>query len=297
MKCFRHILSFLFVIVVAVSLSLSVFAEDQPDVERVKGYHVYDEADLLSDSQWQKLEQLADDISEKYNCGLYIVTVDDFTDYTNDYDVVSAAQNIYENMDFGYGQGRDGQMLLLSMADRDYALVAYGDFANMSFTDYGKDVVADAFLDDFRGNDWYGGFTDYLNTCEYLLEESSNGTPVDILVPDDPYDPYIPYQKPTLMDYVERFLIMLIPGFLVSLIICAILRSKSKTVHIAADANRYVDSGLRLFASNDMFLHRSQSRRRLDTENRSSSFHGGGGSHYGGTTVNSSGFSSKSGKF
>ena len=296
MKQFKRIISYLLIVIVMAVISLSVFA-DEADVDRAKGYHVYDDADLLSDSQWTKLEQKASDISEKYNCGVYVVTVDDFTDYTNDYDVISAAENIYDMMDFGYGSGRDGQLLLLSMADRDYAIVAYGDFANSAFTDYGKDVIADAFLDDFRGNDWYGGFTDYLNECEYMLEEASNGTPVDILIPDGDY-PYYPEYKPTLMDYVRRFLIMLLPSSLVSLVTCAILRSKSKTVHIAADANRYVNSGLRLFVSNDMFLHRSQARRRIETARDShSSFGGGGGSHFGGTTVSSSGFSSKSGKF
>ena len=152
----------------------------------------------------------------------------------------------------------------------------------------------DAFLDNFRNNDWYGGFTDYLNECGYLLEESINGTPVDIMIPDDYYpEPY----KPTFMDYVKRFLLMLVPSFIASLIVCAILRAKSKAVHMAVDANRYIGNGLRLMAANEMFLHRAQTRRRLDMDNRVSINTGGGGSHPGGTTVNSSGFSGKSGKF
>ncbi|MBR3356160.1 MAG: TPM domain-containing protein [Oscillospiraceae bacterium] len=292
MRIFKRIFSFALVFTVLFSICFLTFADD---VTRTAGYHVYDEADLLSDSDWQILEEKAADISERYKCGLYIVTVDDFTDYTNDGDVLTAAQNIYEQMDFGYGVGKDGQMLLLSMYDRDFALIAYGNFGNEAFTDYGKDLVIDSFLDDFRSNDWYGGFDDFLDESEYLLEEASNGTPVDILIPDDPYIPYEPY-KPTLEDYVRRFLIMLLPGSLVSLVICSILRSKSKTVHIATNANRYVDQGLRLYNSNDIFLHRSQTRRRIETENRVS-MGSGGGSHYGGTTINSSGFSGKSGKF
>ena len=293
MRSFKRIFSFVLLFALFFSIGFFAFADE---ITRSADYHVYDEADLLSYSEWQKLEQKASDISERYKCDLYIVTVDDFTDYTDDYDVLTAAQNIYEKMDFGYGVGKDGQMLLLSMDDRDFALIAYGDFGNEAFTDYGKDIVIDAFLDDFRSNDWYGGFVDYLDECEYLLEEASNGTPVDILIPDDePYPPYVPY-KPTWEDYVRRFLIMLLPSSLASLIICSILRSKSKTVHIATNANRYVDQGLRLFNSNDIFLHRSQTRRRIETENRVS-MGSGGGSHYGGTTVNSSGFSGKSGKF
>ena len=292
MRLFKRIFSFVIVFAVLFSICFFDFADD---LTRTAGYHVYDEADLLSDSEWQRLEQKASEISERYKCDLYVVTVEDFTDYTDDYDVLTAAQNIYEKMDFGYGVGKDGQMLLLSMDDRDFALIAYGNFGNEAFTDYGKDLVIDAFLDDFRNNDWYGGFVDYLDESEYLLEEASNGTPVDILIPDDPYTPYEPY-KPTWEDYVRRFLFMLLPSSLASLIVCSILRSKSKTVHIATNANRYVDEGLRLFNSSDIFLHRSQTRRRIETESRVS-MSSGGGSHYGGTTVNSSGFSGKSGKF
>ena len=293
MKSFKRIIAYILVITLLLAINIFVFADD---IDRAAGYHVYDEADLLSDSEWSSLEKAASDISERYKCDLYIVTVNDFTDYTDDYDVLTAAQNIYEQMDFGYGTGRDGQMLLLSMDDRDYALIAYGDFGNQAFTDYGKDLVIDAFLDDFRRNDWYGGFSDYLDECEYLLREASNGTPVDILIPDDPVGPDYHY-KPTWKDYAERYLFMLLPSSLASLIVCSILRSKSKTVHIATEANRYVDRGLRLFNSNDMFLHRSQTRRRIETDRTSFHSSGGGGSHYGGTTVNSSGFSGKSGKF
>ncbi|MBQ8996336.1 MAG: TPM domain-containing protein, partial [Oscillospiraceae bacterium] len=181
--------------------------------------------------------------------------------------------------------------------DRDYALIAYGDFANTAFTDYGKDLISEAFLDNFRRNDWYGGFYDYLDECEYQLKEAKAGNTVDIWIPDDPgVQPYPTVEvKPTFMDYVSRYLFGLIPGSIISLITCAILRSKSKTVRIATDANRYVENGLQLRVANEMFLHRSQTRRVIEQSDRGS--HLGGGGHMGGTTIHSSGFSGKSGKF
>ncbi len=291
-----RLLTFLLITVFTLSCVPGIFAdvEDRAD----PSYFVYDDANLLTESQWDHLNQRAKEISDKYECSLYIVTVDDFTDYTNDEKPETAAENIYTGMDFGYGSGRDGQLLMLSMDDRDFALIAYGDFANYAFTDYGKDLIIDEFKDDFHYDDWYGGFEDYLEESARLLDAAKSGTPVDIWIPDDPsVDPYPvePY-KPTLADYVQRFLMFLFPGSIGSLVTCSILRSKSKTVRTATNANRYVDRGLSLYASNEHFLHRSTSRRVIQRDTGHSGG-GGGGGHFGGTTVSSSGFSGKSGKF
>ena len=43
--------------------------------------YVTDAAGLLSDTQRQTLETLSSSLSEQYDCGVYIVTVDDFTEY------------------------------------------------------------------------------------------------------------------------------------------------------------------------------------------------------------------------
>ena len=36
----------------------------------------------LTDSQWEDLEQRAQQVSEEYQCGVYMITVDDYTDYS-----------------------------------------------------------------------------------------------------------------------------------------------------------------------------------------------------------------------
>ena len=45
--------------------------------------YVTDEAGLFTEAQREELEQRAAAISEQYEFGVYIVTVEDFTDYTN----------------------------------------------------------------------------------------------------------------------------------------------------------------------------------------------------------------------
>lgn len=84
-------------------------------------------------------------VSEQYGCGVYIVTVEDFTDYSDAYYVDDFGEELFSSYDLGLGDGNCGILLILSMAERDYGLVAHGDFANTAFTDYGKDAARGIF--------------------------------------------------------------------------------------------------------------------------------------------------------
>ena len=44
-------------------------------------YNGSDVAGLLSSSQWQELESKAEQISQQYQCGVYLVTLEDYRDY------------------------------------------------------------------------------------------------------------------------------------------------------------------------------------------------------------------------
>ena len=87
---------------------------------------VTDEAGILSDQEWRSLETRAEEISLKYQCGVYIIVVDDFTDYVYDETVYEAAKTFYQEYSLGYGEEKSGELLLLSMEERDYTLIAYG---------------------------------------------------------------------------------------------------------------------------------------------------------------------------
>ena len=55
---------------------MTVFAESNAQLN-----YVTDDAGILTDSQWEDLEQRAQQVSEEYQCGVYMITVDDYTDY------------------------------------------------------------------------------------------------------------------------------------------------------------------------------------------------------------------------
>ena len=163
----KFLSSVLAVLLLIVCLSIPAFADAQLS-------YVTDDAGILYDSDISALEERAAAVSEQYGCGVYIVTVEDFTDYSDAYYVDDFGEELFSSYDLGLGDGNCGILLILSMAERDYGLVAHGDFANTAFTDYGKDALAEYFLDDFRNDDWYQGFADYIDGCAEFMRRAAD---------------------------------------------------------------------------------------------------------------------------
>lgn len=247
---------------------------------------VTDEAGLLDEQQRIELEAKAAEISSARECGVYIVIVQDYSYYTTG-QILYFAESIFTEYYMGWGADRDGVVLVLSMADRDYALLAHGGKGNGAFTDYGKDVLSEAFLDNFANDDWGGGLSDYLNTADLMLERYAQGSPVDVGAKLE-----IPGQKKAISP-VSLLLVLGIP-MLVAFVVCSIFKSQMKTARVKSDAHGYVsDEGLNLQIRQDWFTHRTEHRELIEQQSSQSRSSFGGG----GTTINSRGFSGKSGKF
>ena len=114
---------------------MTVFAESNAQLN-----YVTDDVGILTDSQWEDLEQRAQQVSEEYQCGVYMITVDDYTDYSTE-SVYTADYTIYHDYEMGMGEDRDGIMILLSMEDRDYAMFVYGPKASEVFNAYGQEQL------------------------------------------------------------------------------------------------------------------------------------------------------------
>ncbi len=259
--------------------------------------HVLDLAELLDEEERQTLEDQAQDIETAYNCGLYIVTVDDYWDYAST--PFDAACAIYDANGFGVGEDRDGLVLLLSMDDRDFATALYGPWAHTAFSDYALERQEAEFLDDFRYDDWYGGFADFLTTSEQCLAAAAAGTPVE-----DPVTTTGPVEAPPptlqgthrgsktltwsagLRVFLQDFAVALVLG----LVLCLGLKQGMRSVKAKTTAREYMRAdGSRLSERVDQFTHATHTRRTIQSNvNRS-----GGGSH----SHHSGGFSGRSGKF
>ena len=222
--------------------------------------YVTDTVGLLTQEEQRELETTAAQLAESYGCGVYVIIVDDYTDYTHG-STRDFAKETYINYDLGVGEDKNGILLVLSISDRDYYLLTKGDIANAAFTDYGQEQLTQEFLDDFRYDNWFAGFRDYMSTAGQYLEES---------------------------DGANILMIVGIPC-LISLAVCGIFAAQMKTARRQTGARGYIShGGVDMRVTQDQFLYHTETRQPIPQNDNNSG---------GGTTVNSAGHSHSSGKF
>ena len=235
------------------------------DQESAEMNYIFDLSDQLTAEEWKEAEARAADISQRHNCGVYVVFVDNFKKYGDGDDVYKTTYELYHANELGMGEGRDGIIILLSMAERDYAMFVYGTYAETAFNSYGQEKLEKAFLGNFKEDDWYGGVSNYLSTCDEYLTRADAGKPVR--------------ESPALL-----IAIAVVASCLLSGAICLFLKRSMKTVHQKVEANEYVaPGGLQLSKQYDRYTHTTEVRSKISSSDDSSSSgtsscSGGGGS-------------------
>lgn len=244
--------------------------------ERLKP-RVLDDADILSDSEESLLLDKLDRISEEHGVDVVLLTIDSLGNRT---------PNLYGDDYFaynGFGQGgeHDGFMLLLSMEDRDWAIVTHGSGIRI-FTDYGQDYLMDQIGPELRRDEFYDAFDEYADISEMFIQEWEKGTPFDT-------DHKVGGGK---LPFYWIF-IALLGGGLVGLVYSLSVKSQLTSVKMQRGADDYIRQGsFQVTGSRDTFLYSKVTRERID----SGSGGGGGGSS---THSHSSGssFGGSHGKF
>ena len=265
----KRIITVLLTLVLLLGLSVCVFAESQL-------WHITDDAGILTSDENSELEAYAQSVSETYGVGVYIVIVNDYSDYYDD--PYETAYQIYHEYTLGEGDDRDGLILLLSMDNRKFATFFYGPQAEYAFDAYGQELLEHYFLDDFRADDWANGCRHFLSGCEYFLSQAADGAPIR----EDDYSSDSDSSGSSFRVISWRVIGLIAFGSMFfSLIVCVLLKSKMKSVRKASAANAYVSGDLNLTASHDQFTHTTETRTRIERESSSGGSHaesGGGGS-------------------
>lgn len=221
--------------------------------------YVLDEADLLTPQEEAELDAYAARLAETYGVGVYMMTVEDYLPYYDSPDVFNTTQAIYHDYDLGYGPDREGMILLLSMAERDYATFFYGDKTEYCFNDYGQERLEEYFLDDFGWDEWHDGFHDYLTASEKFLAKAESGSPVR--------------KSPAGLIIVFILIALAISG-----IVTGIFWAKMSNVRSQSSAHSYISpDGLDLTLRQDVFINRTRTRRKIQSSSGSSHAHSGGG--------------------
>lgn len=255
----KRIISIFFAIILVLGMSTTAFAEER---------HVFDEASILTYDEIEEFEAKAKELTDQYGCGVYLITFPSL----DGMEAWELNELLYAELQEYYGAGEDVVILTLAMEERQYDIMAHG-YGNIAFTDYGKDVMAERFLDDFAIDDWYWGFYDYLDTCEEFLELAANGEPFDVGSDEGGSN-------------ILGVIIIVLISCLVAFGVCLVFKAQMKTARIATEAHDY-QKELNLTNQYDRFSHRDIQR----------VYNPPAEDNDGGTTVNSNGSSHKSGGF
>ena len=290
----RSIIAFLLVIMLLPVFTVAACAEGGSSATIA---NVVDTAGILTEPQVQDLESRAEAISEKYMCSVYIIIVNDFTRYTNSRDIYDLAVEMYSQYSLGWDNGngesrRDSLVLLMSMADRDFALDTNGFIGNKAFNEPGMYKLEQAMIPYFRQNDWYNGYRDFLDCAENLLisplEENTYVPQTTQVIQHGYEDPNAPRKNPALL------LVVILVPLLSAFAVCSAFRRQMITATEKTSAGGYiVPPGVNMKIRRDDFINRTVTRTVIHTDNGPRDSGGGfsGGGHFSG------GHSGHSGKF
>jgi len=264
------------------SVLMTVQAQALSDLQRF-----VDEAGLLTGSEGSDLLDQLNEISERQQVDVVVVTVDSLegasaTEYADDF---------YDLNGYGFGDEGDGILLLISMEERDWAISTSG-FGITAFTDAGLEYLSDMIIGDLGDGDYAWAFTTFAEMCDDYITQAKTGEPYDAdHLPKDPF---------ALVFYLA---VALAVGFVIALIATGIMRMKLKSVYSQTEADSYVKKGsLKLTTNTDLYLYKDVKRRerpKEEKEDHSDNMRSSGSS--GGSTTHKSSSGKKhggaSGKF
>lgn len=216
------------------------------DVLEVEEYLVFDEADLLSDSEEITLTEKLMDVSHSYNAQILVATIDSM----DGGDIDEFLELVYDEMGFGYGENHDGVLLLVCMDPREYRILSNG-FAGEAIDSGDIDSIGDVIVSDLSDGNYAAAFDKFADQCDYYLDGHLNGFPFNA---------------------GKNLLICLIIGIVAGVVVALILKGQLKTVRKQNQANVYVKPGsMQVTVRNDFFLYRDVTRTKKESSNSSGS--------------------------
>lgn len=214
---------------------------------------IVDEAGLLTTYEEEKLEERAQILADKYHIDVVILTVDSL----NGRNITAYADDYFDYNGYGIGSNHSGVLLMLSMEYRDWAISTCGDGIK-ALTDYGQEQIMDDVLDYLGDDEYYEGFSAYLQLLDEYFEAYENGEPID-----------------KSRNIVFDLLIAIGIGALAGFITITVMKSGMKTVKPQRGAQSYVkQNSYKLRHQRDLYLYSRTSRTRKE-----SSSSGGSSTH------------------
>lgn len=235
----KKFLTFMFAAILCIALAVPCFAG---------GVRCVDEAGLLDDYELQSVIEKLDEVSEKHNVDVTVLTVRS----TNGENTADFADNYYDDSDWGQGLSRDGVMLMISMGDREWYISTCGEGIS-SITDYGISYIGNEIIYELSEGDYAEAFEHYADICDRMLTQAEEGSPYDVNnqvveeVEEEEQGGFSP----------EGGLMSLFMGVLTALFPTLSMKNNLKSVNNQVKASNYVKEGSLNFVENtDSFMYR-----------------------------------------
>lgn len=269
----KKILVIMISFVLCLCTAVTVFAEDEGFANEYE--RVQDLAELLSDSEEKALIDKLNEISVRQKMEIVVLTTDTLEGFTpRDY-----ADDIYDYGNFGYGENKDGVLLLISTEDNDWYISTCG-YGITAFTDAGIQYIGEQMKEDLSYGNFAEAFDTYAELCDDFITQAREG---------NPYDTNNLPRKPLPLIWIP---ISLAIGICLSFLIVGTMKAKLKTVRFQSAAGNYIKNGsLNITESRDTFLYNTVTRterpKNSDSSGGSSTHtsssgttHGGGGGKF-----------------
>ncbi len=218
-----------------------------------------DDVGLLTASEGQDLRRRLDQISEAHSFDVVIAVVGALP-----YGPAHLyAADLFEKLGFGYGDGRDGAILLLAMQERDLGFAALGSGIT-TFTPQGQEYLDTLFLPDLQSDRYFQGFLAFVDGVDDFLTMAEAGTPY--------LSGYIPLAASERRSYQMTAIgASLFVALIAAFITAQIARGQLKSVRQQQYAQGYIRQGsLHVEISRDLFLYRNLRREeRQETSKKS----------------------------
>ncbi len=228
-------------------------------------YRMNDSAEVLTEDEDSELEASLEELSVRQSFDVVVATIDSLEGegYTS---MEEYADDLYDYCQFGYGENRDGVLLLVSIGDHKWHISTCG-YGIIAFTDAGIQYLGEQMTPDMADGDYAAAFRTFIQWTDAYVTAAREGHPYDV---DN-----MPHEPLSIL-YLGLALVI---GLVTALIVTGVMKSQLKSVALQQDATSYVRQGsMKLTNQRDLFLYRDVHRTERPKES-SSSDSGGSSTH------------------
>lgn len=204
-------------------------------------YRFQNPDEILSGDEAEQLNEQLDEISHNQNFDVTAALVDSLSGES----VEAYADNLYDDCDFGYGDERDGVLLLVSLEDHDWYISTCG-YGITVFTDAGIRYIGEQIRPQLTDGDYLGAFENYIELCDDFIDQANIG---------EAYDTDHMPKKPLSAIWLG---LSFAAGLGAALLAVGSMKSQLKSVGMQREARDYIRPGsLQVTSGGDYFLYRT----------------------------------------